>query len=235
MRAFRQGRTLSESATSTECPISTPVPPLRSCLSPNQPRRRRSSQVTFDLEQNQCFEFLRTCSPKSTENRIVGYVSSSGTAPGEGGQGSPKAFNWSRDPRRLETFGGVQRGRSSSFRLSQIYSFPAIPPKVPLNSPSNSSPSAGLDKNRFPRQTVSLDRVEKANTVVRQIIPFFSRKSKPVRTSSPDELLVTDVLSEETRNISLLEKDDFHEPDYLLTQQKTSSPTLFSVDVLLLT
>ncbi|KAF6775294.1 hypothetical protein AHF37_04893 [Paragonimus kellicotti] len=46
--------------------------------------RKKSAQVSFNLEKNQCFEFQCLDTPSCPGKRIEGYISSSGDTPGEG-------------------------------------------------------------------------------------------------------------------------------------------------------
>ncbi|KAF5399226.1 hypothetical protein PHET_07575, partial [Paragonimus heterotremus] len=46
--------------------------------------RKKSAQVSFNLEKNQCYEFQRLDTPSCPGKRIEGYISSSGDTPGEG-------------------------------------------------------------------------------------------------------------------------------------------------------
>ncbi|KAA3677568.1 uncharacterized protein DEA37_0009333 [Paragonimus westermani] len=54
------------------------------CVGYSSLPRKKSAQVSFNLEKNQCFEFQRLDTPSCPGKRIEGYISSSGDTPGEG-------------------------------------------------------------------------------------------------------------------------------------------------------
>ncbi|KAG5444889.1 hypothetical protein CSKR_103597 [Clonorchis sinensis] len=60
------------------------APPSSPALVWTQKVARKSGQVSFDLSNNLCYEYECSDVPKAQGERIIGYVSSTGDAPGEG-------------------------------------------------------------------------------------------------------------------------------------------------------
>ncbi|KER19451.1 hypothetical protein T265_11783 [Opisthorchis viverrini] len=60
------------------------APPSTPALVWTQEVARKSGQVSFDLSNNLCYEYERSDIPTAQGERIIGYVSSTGDAPGEG-------------------------------------------------------------------------------------------------------------------------------------------------------
>ncbi|TGZ73037.1 hypothetical protein CRM22_001739 [Opisthorchis felineus] len=69
---------------------------------------RKSGQVSFDLSNNLCYQYERSDIPTAQGERIVGYVSSTGDAPGEGISQTPKGRKCLRVRREREAVWHVE-------------------------------------------------------------------------------------------------------------------------------
>lgn len=126
--------------------------------------KRKNTQVSFNLDQNQCVEFSNSDKPAIPAKRIQGYISSTGAAPGEGTQLSRPIPTRSARVRDLHPLGWASR-------------FPAR------------FPGTGQGQNSWPRMnlTQSIDLVGKSSTSPTRSSGMTKSPPTPTRAGCRDE------------------------------------------------